>query len=94
MARIAYDVHEVAAFRAARHVPRHGVHRLVRSGRHRRRTVGVDTRTSYPRAVGGNASAIPLRDVTVDAAWLSTMVHRAATETGRVIDSRDLLVLR
>jgi SAM-dependent methyltransferase len=54
-------------------------------------SASMRARTSHPRTVGGDASAIPLRDGAVDAAWLSTMVHHvpdlpaAAVELRRVV---------
>jgi SAM-dependent methyltransferase len=48
-------------------------------------------RSSYPNVLPGDAGAIPLADTSVDAAWLSTMIHHvpdltvAAQELRRVL---------
>ncbi|MFI5489817.1 class I SAM-dependent methyltransferase [Micromonospora echinaurantiaca] len=61
------------------------------------RVVGVEpaeamrSRTTHRPLVAGDAVAVPLRDATVDAAWLSTMIHHipdldaAARELRRVL---------
>lgn len=46
---------------------------------------------SFPRTVGGDASAIPLRDATADAAWLSTMVHHVPDLPAAAVELRRVL---
>jgi SAM-dependent methyltransferase len=132
MARIDYDEHASAAFRATRHVPREGLHdwrdavaeylrpgmRLLDLGAGTgmwaatftdwfgvdvvavEPSVSMRARASYPRTVGGDASAIPLRDASADAAWLSTMVHHvpdlpaAAVELRRVLRTGAPVLIR
>jgi SAM-dependent methyltransferase len=63
-------------------------------------SVSMRARASYPRTVGGDASAIPLRDASADAAWLSTMVHHvpdlpaAAVELRRVLRTGAPVLIR
>jgi SAM-dependent methyltransferase len=57
-------------------------------------------RSSFPGVVAGHAGAIPLRAASMDAAWLSTVVHHlpdlplAASELGRVLRPGALLLIR
>jgi len=67
-------------------------------------SAAMRARSACPTVIGGDALALPFGPATMDAAWLSTVVHHlpdlpaaareaATTDTRPVIDSLDLLVL-
>ncbi len=134
MPRITYNEAEVAAFEAARRVPREGLadwrdavarHLKPRPGmrlldlgsgvgmwaRDFADWYGIDVvavepseamraRAWWPDVLAGDAEAIPLPDASVDAAWISTVIHQlpdlraAAVELRRVLHSGAPVLIR
>jgi SAM-dependent methyltransferase len=134
MARIAYDIHDAAAFEATRHLsdqalagwraavakhlhPQPGTRLLdlgAGTGMWARAftdwydvdviavepSAAMRARCHYSPTLAGDASNLPLTDNSVDAAWLSTMIHHvpdltaAARELRRVVRPGGPILIR